>query len=796
MKVSYNWLKDFIDVDIPPEELADLLTNAGFEVEELQKVSSTIKGVIVARIVTVEQHPNADRLSLCRVNDGESERLIVCGAKNMKTGDKVALALPGSFIAGERKIEKAKIRGIVSEGMLCSEEELGLGVKSEGIMILPDDAPVGMDINKYLGLDDYIFEINITPNRPDCMSIIGIAREISALTGLPLRYPSTEVHESNGRIEDYTKITIEDIDLCPRYAARIIRNVKVDSSPFWLRSRIEKCGMRSINNVVDITNYVLLEMGHPLHAFDYDLLEGREIIVRRAKSGENIVTLDGVSRELDTDMLMICDRTKPVAIAGIMGGSNTEVSFDTKNILLESAYFNPVSIRKTSKRLGLRTEASQRFERGADPVNVINAINRASQLISEICGGEVLNGIFDVYPVKIKSPEVNLRINRACMLLGLDISEEDIKNILRRLGMEVREETKGVLKVIPPSYRRDIEIEEDLVEEIARIYGYQKIPVSLPSARIKAGSVSVKESVESLIRNTLLAAGYFEVINYSFLYPEIFDDLLIGPDSNYRKFVPLRNPLSRKQSIMRTTLIPGLIESMKANINRGNRDIRIFEIGKVFFYNGDIREEGRIGGLTCGSRHEPIWNLKHVDIDFYDIKGVVEAIVDTLGIDNCSFSPAHEPFLHPGKSALLKINSMDAGYLGALHPDVEERLEVQNVFVFELNLELLIKYFNWERKFTELPKYPSIYRDISLIVDDSLFTEDILKTIEKRKHPWVENIKIFDLYKGGQIPEGKKSIAFRITYRSSEKTLSDEEVDLLHNEIIKEIVEKFGARIR
>ncbi len=796
MKVSYNWLKDFVNIDIPPDELAQLLTNTGFEVEEIQRISSAIKDVIVAHIVSIEKHPNADRLSLCRVSDGKSEKLIVCGAKNMKPGDKVALALPGAILAGGRRIERAKIRGIVSDGMLCSEEELGLSEISEGIMILPGDAPVGVDINAYLGLEDFILEVNITPNRPDCMSILGIAREIAAVTGVPLSLPSIRVRECDERIEDYTRITIEDRDLCPRYAARIIRGVSIGSSPFWIRSRLERCGLRSINNVVDITNYVLLEMGHPLHAFDNDLLEGREIVVRKARPGERIVTLDGVMRDLDTGMLMICDRVKPVAIAGIMGGSNTEVSLDTKNILLESAYFNPTSIRKTSKKLGLRTEASQRFERGADPENVIAAINRASQLIVEICGGEALKGIFDVYPQDIKSPEIILRIDRACMLIGFKISAEEIKNILRRLGMNVKDETENTLKVIPPSYRRDIEIEEDLVEEIARIYGYEKIPVSLPSSEITAGSVTVREDVEALVRNTLISSGYFEVINYSFLYPEIFDDLKINHDSNYRKYVTLRNPLSRKQSIMRTTLIPGLIESMKTNINRGNRGIRIFEIGRVFFFDEGIREEERIAGLACGGRYESLWNLKDVDIDFYDIKGVVEAIVDVLGIDNYEFYPASEAFLHPGKSAVLKINNMEVGFLGLLHPDVEERLEIHDIFVFELDIGLLRKYFRPERTFTELPRYPSLYRDVALIVDESLFAEEVLRMIKQKKHPWIEDVKIFDVYKGDQVPPGKKSIAFRINYRSPERTLLDEEVNLVHNEIIKEVVEKFGARIR
>jgi phenylalanyl-tRNA synthetase beta chain len=800
LRISFNWLKEFVDIELTVQQISDRLTMAGLEVEGLEYLGEGIKGVVVGRIMSTKPHPNADKLTLCEVDNGAEVLSIVCGAKNMKAGDKVPLAQVGATLPGGMKIEKAKLRGIASFGMLCSEKELGLAKEASGLMILPGDAVVGEDIVKAVGLDDWAMEINVTPNRPDCLCILGIAREAAALTRQPLKLPKFKITETGSPIGGRMKVTVEDGELCPRYAGRLITGIKVGPSPLWMQRRLQAVGVRSTNNVVDATNFVMMELGQPLHAFDYRLLAGQEIIVRGAQKGEMFTTLDGVDRELSEGMLLICDVKRPVALAGVMGGQNSEVTDETTDIFLESAYFNPSSVRKTSKKLGLHTEASHRFERGTDPEGVINALGRAAAMIAELAGGETATGAIDEYPDPVNMPVVTLRTSRVNALLGVDLDKDEIADIMNRLRIKVHEEGPESLLLQAPTFRPDLTREIDFVEEAARVHGYGKIKSSMPEYRMAAEEQDKTRAASARARAAMYDSGFSEVINYSFMDPRDFDKLGLPEDDFRRKTVTLQNPLSVEQSVMRTSLLPSLLSNLSWNLSRGVKDLKIFELSRVFLRTGTglPNEPLNIGGLACGIKSAELWEGKDKGMDFYDMKGAVEQLLDVLRVPNVVFTAAEDmPILHPGKAARLMVGGRGAGYIGQVHPDVTGRYDLPpEVYVFELDLQSLIEVGPEEVSYKPLPRYPAVERDIAVIVPADVTSFAVLKTIESLKLGLVDDVRLFDYYEGKPIPAGMKSLAYSITYRSPERTLTDEEVNLVHKKVVEALKDRLGAEIR
>ncbi|MFH1028598.1 MAG: phenylalanine--tRNA ligase subunit beta, partial [Pseudomonadota bacterium] len=641
MKVTYNWLREYVDFDLSPDQLADLLTMLGLEVEAMDRLGEGFDDVVVALVEEKRQHPNADKLSLCRVNNGSEVLDVVCGAQNFKQGDMVALAQIGAVLPGDFKIKKSKIRGEESCGMLCSEKELGLADESAGIMILPGSGLVlGTPLFSALGLKDTLFEIGLTPNRADCLSAVGIAREIAAKLGLQVRYPDSAVIEGGEPVESVIGVVVEAADLCPRYAARYISGCKISPSPEWLVKRLNAIGIRSINNVVDITNLVMMELGQPLHAFDCDRLAGKRIVVRRAGEGEPFTTLDGQQRALVSDDLVICDAERPVALAGVMGGLNSEIENTTTCILLESACFKPAAVRKTSKRLGLHTESSHRFERGIDIGGVARALDRAAALIVELAGGTMARGALDVYPGNCEPFSIPFRPERANSLIGIDLAREEILDILTRLECRVVEGDAGIVQVEPPSYRIDIEREIDLIEEVARLNGFDRIPASMPIARITSDRPSRHQQLEKRVRNILVDHGMNEIINFSFTDPGSAGKLMLREDDPRRNAIRLSNPLVDEQSVMRTTLLPGLLETVARNINFRSLDLSLFEMRRVYMPSaGDDMptEPIFIVGAMTGSRDGDGWSRPNESVDFYDAKGVVEALLELIGVKGVSW---------------------------------------------------------------------------------------------------------------------------------------------------------------
>ncbi len=802
MLVSIKWLKDYIDVDLTPEDIAAKLTMAGLEVDSIDRITPGFSGVVVAKIVSVKPHPNADKLSLCEVSTGDRVFPVVCGATNIKAGDVVPFAKVGATIPGGYTIKSSRLRGEISEGMLCSEEELGIGEDATGIMILDDTLKIGEDLAVALNLEDTTLEISITPNRSDCLSIIGIAREIEAMTGRKVRYPDIAFEERGENIASLSSVDILDSALCPRYTARLIKNIKIKPSPAWMRMRLEAVGLRAINNIVDVTNFVMMEYGQPLHAFNFRFLEERRIVVRGAVEGEEFVSLDEKSRRLSADTLMICDGVKPVAIAGIMGGLDSEVEEDTTEVLLESAYFNPSSIRKTSRFMGMGTDAAFRFERGIDPEGVVRALDRAAQLMADLSGGYICKGYIDEYPRKIQAVrDIPLRPERVNRVLGTHIDSAEMKDILERLEMTVTDNGKEGYLVTPPTFRLDISREIDLHEEIARIHGYENIPTSLPELSAGTGTLNEKRALECRIRTICNGCGYSEVINYSFTTPSSADILGLSIDDPGRKVIRLKDPLSEDMSVMRTGLVYGLLETMRKNISTGNCDLRIFEIGKIF---NDIGEElpmesERVGGLVTGSRYERSWHFDDgLHSDFFDLKGCVENLFDALNISGVRFeSDCYRPFLHPGRSCRIMVGDSVVGFLGDVHPDILEKMDIRGrAVVFELDLQSLADFSHGESVYRDIPKFPSVSRDVAFVVSEAVEGSSILDLIRKEEEKLLEYTNIFDVYNGKGIPDGEKSLAVRFTYRSADKTLTDSEVDKVHNRLVEKIVKQTCAKIR
>ncbi|MDY0268203.1 phenylalanine--tRNA ligase subunit beta [Trichloromonas sp.] len=801
MIVTYNWLKEYVDFDFTPEELAHRLTMAGLEVDALEKMGAGLDSVIVARLASVEAHPEADRLTLCQVETGQETVQVVCGAKNHRTGDLVALAQVGSILPGDFAIKKSKIRGVVSMGMLCSEKELGLSEESAGIIILPPGLPLGQPVFEALGLKDVRFELGLTPNRPDCLSVVGVAREVAAMAGRPLKRPAPRVIEEGSSIETATSVTIDDPQRCPRYAARLIKGVKIGPSPEWMIRRLESVGMRSINNVVDVTNFVLLELGHPLHAFDFNLLREGRIVVKSAGEGEVFTTLDSQSRELKAADLTICDGQGAVALAGIMGGENSEIKSETTDVLLESAYFDPTTIRRTSKRLGIHTESSHRFERGADVDMVPLALDRAAALIQELAGGTVARGRIDVYPRVLPKITLPLAVARVNAVLGLELTAATLKELLEAIGFVARIEGHQGLRVEVPSFRPDVEREIDLIEEIARLNGYDRIPVTMPNGTLVSHQTSPHLQQVRRVRDYLVGAGFSEMINYSFIAESAWDRIGLTSDDSRRKTVKVLNPLTEEQAVMRTSLVPSVLTSVAGNLAYRNSDPRLFELRPVFQvvdHQELPHEPLRLTVAFCGRRAPEGWAQERDQVDFYDLKGLAEGLLGLFALPEPTWDPHFwEPYLHPGKSCALRCDGALLGSLGEVHPSVLREFDIDEpVYLLDLDLATLFQQALGHPGFRPLSRYPDVYRDSAFLVDEEIPAAQVFSVLGEIKNKSIEEITLFDVYRGAGVPAGKKSLAIRVRYRSLEKTLTDEEIQGIHGKLVRTLEKNLGAEIR
>ncbi len=802
MRVSVNWLKDFVDIDISPHELAERLTMTGVEVETLDPVGHSLQDIVAAKILSVSRHPEADRLFLCHVDVGDGEVPVVCGAPHLRKGMLVPMALPGTRLPGGMKVKESRIRGERSVGMLLAEDEMGLTDDHTGVMTLPPDLSPGTRVSEALSLEDWALDIDVTPNRPDCASVMGIAREIAAFTGQRLKRPEIRMTPGPTSIEDLTQVHIDDPKGCPRYAAGVIRGVTLSPSPFWLRYRLHVSGVRAINNIVDVTNYVLLETGHPLHAFDYDRLRENRIVVRRAKEGEVFTTLDGQSHTLNGEALMICDAERAVALAGIMGGLNSEIYEGSTNVLVESAFFDPVTIRRGAKRLGLATEASYRFERGADIEGVLYALQRALMLIAQLGGGEVAKGLIDNYPNPHIPPVIDLRVDRANDLLGFSISQETVAGYLKALEMEVQEVETNRLRVTPPSFRVDLTREVDLIEEVARMEGFDKISVTFPSIR-PSDEVDPPEHVTAeTVREIMVGLGFNEVINYSFVSPDTADLLGAGEESPFRSFVPILNPLTVDQSVMRTSLVPGILETIKTNVVYGEKDLRLFEWGKVFTHmetNTLPREEPFLAAVMTGSLNQKQWYCEEKGVDFYDIKGSFEALLRALGLRDVLFKRGDmPPYYNPEISSLIRFSDAVIGYVGQIRPAVMARFDLEDTtaYLFELDINALLGRMPEGISFEPLAKFPAVFRDISLVVKKQVESIKIQEIVKREGGDLVESVRLYDLYEGGKMDAAEKAMTLRVCYRSRQGTLEGKEVNRLHEAITERIRQETGARLR
>ena len=805
MKVTYNWLKEFVDIDVAPAELADMLTMAGLEVEALESFGDEYDRIVVSKILDVERHPNADKLVVCRIDDGErKDRHVVCGATNMKTGDKVPLATAGACLKSLKdgevfKLKKTKLRGVESDGMLCSDVELGLGSDPSGLMILSDDMEIGKPFADALGLTETVYEIAVMPNRPDIASVIGVAREVGAILDKPVRTIRPKLKETGRDVSKWTSVEILDYDLCPRYVGKIITDVVVKPSPTWMSIRLERCGIRSINNLVDITNYALLETGHPMHAFDYDKLVENRIVVRRAVEGEEIVTLDEETRKLTSEMLVIADGKRAVALAGIMGGANSEVDENTKTALLESAYFNPCNIRRTSRKLGLQSEASYRFERGADPAIQVVAADRVCELITMTESGAVQKGVIDNKKEEFVPRPVKVRVSRTNRLLGTELSGSEVECIFKRLHFPIVASGDDAFDVEPPGYRVDLEREVDFIEEVARIYGYDNIPVPISETKVLSHEENRVTRVEKLVRNSLTSFGLYEIINCNLISGKVLGKVSDELSIEDGRVLEVLNPVSVEHSVIRPSLLPGMLETIQRNISRKQPDLRLFELGHVHMKSdGDFPTERLL--LACalsGKRDAESWSTKPGPVDFYDLKGVLEELFDIIGVGRVEFAPADNPLFVPGCASELLFDGERMGMLGEVHPRLLKEFDIeQQVFLTELDMGPVLRSPGGKGAFEPLPVFPGISRDLAIIVDNCVSYGSIHNAVNALKVPILERMKLFDVYRGEQIGEGKKSLAFTLEFRSRERTLRDTEVDRYFERVIKELVKRTNCVVR
>jgi len=803
MKFSLSWLQDYVTVQMDVDQLTDTLTMIGLEVDSVSNRFAYLDSVYVGRIQSVKPHPNADRLKICTVDTGERQLPVVCGAPNAKEEMLAPLAVPGTLFPDGSLLEKGIIRGQASEGMLCSEAELGLGLDASGIMPLDANLAVGARLKVALQLSDPVIEIDLTPNRPDCLSIIGIAREIAAIQKTPLTYPAITLEDPDNKIVQMTSVGIEAPGHCPRYAARLLEGIKIRPSPFWLQDRLLSVGLRPINNIVDITNFVLMELGQPLHAFDFDRLAENRIVVRTATPGESFTTLDQKERPLTSEMLMICDGKKPVAIGGVMGGLNSEIENDTSRVLIESAYFSPVSIRRTSKKLGLSTEASFRFERGVDPEGTVTALNRAAQLMIEMGGGTLIGGVVDEHPRPQKTKALVLSVARTNRLLGTDLNRGQVADLLKSIEFRVENEKEAdTLWVAPPSFRVDISRPEDLMEEVARLAGYNNIPTTFPMFPAEGRPFLKELAFRNELKQLLTGFGFTEVITYSFIHKQSCDRLRFRSDDPRRNRVHILNPLVEDQAVMRTSLVPGLLSTMGYNLSQQIKNIKLFEIGKIFIDRDQNRlpkESEVLAGLWSGSRSVGSWHTTETAADFYDIKGVVEALLRSLKIEGYRFTLlplADCDYARSGFAAEITQNGKPLGRVGEVDPQVLAIYDLKkSAYIFELELEPLQALVTGPQYRRPLPKFPAIFRDSTLIIDRGIEAQMVLEQVLDFKEALVEEVHLFDVYEGSPIPAGRKSISFRITYRSQKKTLVDNDIHKLHQIITKRLMAQFKATL-
>ncbi len=792
MKAPIYWLKDYVDINVDINELAHLLTVSGSKVEAIEDLGKSIEKVVVGKIISMDEHPDADKLKITQVDVGKEVVQIVTGAPNVNVGDYIPVALVGAQLPGGA-LKKAKLRGVESYGMMCSIDELNLthdylpDAPKDGVYIFSNEPELGMDVKEVLGLKPVI-EFEITSNRPDCFSMLGLARETAITLNTDFKRPEIIVKEKGkGNASDFVSVSIMDSELSSRYAARTVTDVKIEPSPEWMQRRLAAAGMRPINNIVDITNYVMLEMGQPMHAFDLKCVDGENIIVRSAQQGESITTLDGQERQLDSSMLVIADENKAVAIAGVMGGENSEITSETKMILLESATFNGASVRLTSKKIGIRSEASTRFEKGLDSENVIPALNRCAQLIEQLGAGKVTPGIVDCYPAKPEPVKVQLNDLEINHLLGTNIEKEWMIKLFEKLEFVVERDS---MMLTVPSFRSDVRVIADLAEEVARFYDYNNIkPTLLSGGTSTIGRKTHSQKMESLIAQQMLSLGLYETYSFSFTSPKVWDRMRLPKEHALRDAVVITNPLGEDFSIMRTTTIPEMLGVIKTNYNRKVEEGGFFEISYVYNPIKDqfLPEERKV--LTIGL---------YGDTDFYYLKGIVEQLFVQININNADFSPEkNNPSYHPGRCARVSLGNIDIGYIGEIHPEVASNFECPNrTYIAVLDIGPMIENSNMEKEYSGLPKYPAIGRDIALIVNEGVLVKDINAVILQRGGKILEQVKLFDVYKGEQVPEGMKSVAYNLTFRSRDRTLVDEEVSKAMGNILHELKTRLNATLR
>lgn len=794
MLISLDWLKQYVDIkeDIP--QLENALTMIGQEVEAIDIQGKHLDNVVIGQITEYGKHPNSDKLTLLKVNVGAEEELqIVCGAPNHKLGDKVVVAKIGAVLPGDFKIKKSKIRDVESFGMLCSQVELGIGEDGDGIIILPEDAPIGEEYRKYAGLDDVIFELEITPNRPDCLSHIGIAREVAAYYGRKVKYPSYTLSEVIDSVNNYAKVRVEDKERCKRYMGRVIRNVTVAESPEWLKKRIRAMGLKPINNIVDITNFVMFEYNQPMHAFDLDKLENNTVVVRAAENGEKITTLDGVERELVNGELVIADEVKPIAIAGIIGGQATQIEAETKNVFLEVAYFTPDNIRKSAKKLGIVTDSGYRNERGLDIENLPEVIDRAAALIAEVASGEVLDEVIDKYIEKPQKFEIPLNLTKLNTFIGKKLEFDTVGKILSNLGLGIKTLSQDMLLITPPTYRTDLTRPEDLYEEVIRMYGFENIEAVMPVEDIESGLKDSKISVADNLKEILKEIGLHEVINYTFIPREALDILKIKD-----KVIEISNPLSEDMVIVRPTLMYSLLANIRDNFNRNQFDLRFFEVSKVFTPAEELANEDlRICVAIAGKPERTLWNPKPKAYDFYTMKGYVEKLLEYMGINRYKLERSSNENFHPGRSADIKIGNDVIGTFGEVHPDVLEAMDIkrERAYVADIDLARAEKYIKSAVKYERIVKYPEVTRDLAIVMDKDILVGNMVEDL-KRVSPLIEKIEIFDVYEGEKIDADKKSVAISIVLRNKVKTLEEKEINDVVTKVLETISKKYRGEIR
>jgi len=810
MQASIKWLKEYVEFTQSPVVLAEMLTMAGIPVEGITYLGEGIDKVVTGKIVDIEKHPNATKLSVCKIDVGNEKLVIVTGATNVRVGHVVPVALVGAKLPKGLEIQPTDLRGLMSYGMLCSTTELNIDSKllsaeaREGIYILPADTAIGVDIKEALGLDDVVLEFELTANRADCFCMLGLAREVAVLTGGKLKKPILNVHEmANDKAADLVKVTIDEPALCSRFAVRVLQNVKVGPSPKWLVHRLQAVGMRSINNVVDVTNYVMLEMCQPMHAYDYNLLSQHSLTVRKAYPGEKLTTLDGVRRALTAEMLVVADGIQTVGVAGVMGGLATEVTSNTQNVVLEAATFDGVSIRRTSRALGLRSEASGRYERGIDTGNSIGALDRAAQLLENMGACKVCPEIVESYPKMLLPRQITFSPTKVNAYLGTDIDKTVMLDILRSLEFKIDTRSSGDQVIVNvPSWRGDVHGHADICEEVARIYGFDKIPTTTPGGNILRGGQEYVQSIVDRVKTILTGVGFDEVISLSFTHPHTLNKLNIDEDSVLRNAITVLNPITDDFPILRTTLLGNILETIVRNISRKNEDIKIYELGAVYLpeqlpVSSLPKEPLMLCGALVGKRHELLWNTGRDSVDFYDAKGTVEVLLNSLGISEYEVIPGEHASLHPGKTAIFRKEGHVLATVGEVHPKVIDDFGInRKVYVFEMNVETLSSQVVLLKSYQPLPKFPAINRDLAVVLSTEILADRVKQGIIASAGPLLSDVRLFDVYNGEQVASGSRSLAFSLTYRHQERTLTDSEIDIFHKNIVEYLGKTLQAKLR